>query len=133
MIDNTKRKAGRPSKLDSLTQANGKVEGPKDVSQLSTLEECWGAVNPLSSYGTITESDYAAKLRNMNRSELEAHAREKGIMFTNALDGDAPYERLRGLLLKEFRSYVASLNRPIHKPSQIVVSEQVKKILGEGR
>lgn len=133
MTDNTKHKAGRPRKIDSLTQVNGKVESQKDISQLSTLDECWGAVNPLSAYGTINEKDYEAKLRNMNRSELEAHAREKGVMFTNALDGDAPYERLRGLLLKEFRAYAASLNRPVHKPSQLVVSEQVKKILSEGR
>lgn len=134
MTENTtKRKVGRPSKLDTLTQANGKVETPRDISQMSTLDECWGNVNPLSVYGTINETDYAARLRNMNRTELEAHAREKGVMFTNALDGDAPYERLRSLLLKEFRAYAASLNRPVHKASNVVVSEQVKKILGEGR
>ena len=128
-----KRRPGRPRKVDALSQINGKVETQKDISEISTLEEAWGNVNPLSAYGTISEESYAAKLRNMTNSELESHAREKGVMFTNSLPGNLPYERLRTLLLKEFRAYAASLNRPTHKPAQVVVSEQVRKILAEGR
>ncbi len=128
MTENTtKRKVGRPSKFDTLTQTHGKVETVKDISQISTLEECMGGINPLSAYGTINETDYAARLRNMNHTELAAHAKEKGIMFT--LAAQDPYCRLRDLLLKEFRMYAASLQRPVHPSSNTIVSEQTKKIL----
>lgn len=128
----TKRKVGRPSKLDALIQTHGKVETVKDISQISTLEECWGHVNPLSVYGTISEADYETKLRNMNASELEAHAKERGIMCLKDAPGKYDQQlRLRELLLKEFRTYAASLNRPIHPSSQAVVAEQTRKILAD--
>lgn len=105
-------------------EANGKIED----GQPTMLEQVWG-YNELARYGTLKEEEYNAVIMDMNRPELESHARKLGVMIVESS------ARLQENLRKEFRQYIASLRRPNNpspKSSKADVDE-VKKILSDGR
>lgn len=105
-----------------LIETHGKV----DNTQPTTLEQIWG-FNELAKYGTTDEAVYAEQLQNMNRTDLEAHARRVGEVIVE------DSSRLRERLVRSFRAYVASLRRPVLPKQEINLTPEVKKILAEGR
>ena len=110
-------------KLDSLSQTHAKVE----TKELTSLDQIWG-FNELSRYGTLDENEYQQRLINMTRSDLENHARSMGALVVESSD------RLRDLLLKQFRAYILSLNKPVSQnPAKKKLSPEAEKILREGR
>jgi hypothetical protein len=113
----------RKKKLENLKQVHAKVES----RELTSLDQVWG-FNELSRYGTIDEEEYSVRVRDMTRSDLENHARSVGCMV---LENS---ERLREALLKQFRAYVLSLQKPSSgTPTTLKIPAQVQKILNEGR
>jgi hypothetical protein len=113
----------KTKKLNSLTQAHAKV----DSFELTSLDQIWG-FNEISRYGTVDESEYSLKLKEMTRSDLENHARGVGCMVVESSD------RLKDMLLKQFRAYVLSLKKPApQQTAQIQVTPEIRKILNEGR
>jgi hypothetical protein len=108
-----------------LTESHGKVEG----SQPTMLEQVWG-FNELSKYGTLDEAEYKQRLDEMNRTDLETHARKIGVVIVESS------ARLQDKLLQEFRNYVFYLRKPAPKvqtQSQGKVSDEVRRILAEGK
>jgi hypothetical protein len=114
---------------DKLIETHGKEESKTPT----TLEQIWG-YNELGRYGTNDEKVYAEKIGEMNRAELERHARNVGVMI---IESSA---RLKENLQKEFRNYFLLLNKPVktstHSASSTTspqIDPEVKKILAEGR
>ena len=110
-------------KLNSLSQTHAKV----DTTELTSLDQIWG-FNELSRYGTLDENEYKDRLILMTRADLENHARSTGVLVVESSD------RLRDLLLKQFRSYVLSLKKPASQnPKETKLSKDAEKVLREGR
>jgi hypothetical protein len=113
----------KKTKLKSLTETHGKLETKMPTS----LDEVWG-YNYLSRYGTINEQEYESKLREFTRSDLENEARAQGSIIVE------DSERIKKELMKLFRSYVLSLNKPSDVKTQpIKITPEIKRILNEGR
>lgn len=104
-------------------ETHAKVDGPP-----TNLEQVFG-FNEYAKYGTLDESVYVKRLNEMNRSDLEAHARKMGLIIVESS------ERLRGKLLQEFRNYVTYLHKPVQPVQQQPqkISEEARKVLAEGR
>lgn len=126
---------GRPRKNKQI-ETHGKIEEPAPPANApfvpTRLEQIWGGFNEMSRYGTLKEEEYETQLNDMNRTDMEAHARRLGIII---LESSA---RLKESLKKEFRVYISTLNRPTVATSAVTsknteVSSAVKKILAEGR
>jgi hypothetical protein len=113
----------RKKKIEQLKETNAKVE----TFQPTTLDQIWGDTGK-GKYGTMNEVEYQAKLKGMNRSDLQSHARSLGIMPNDN------YELLIRKLMQEFRLHVSAFRIPTpaqSKPAKL--SPQVSKILAEGR
>lgn len=108
-----------------VIETHGRVEG--DKFQPTMLEQVWGAPD-ISRYGTISEAEYVEKLNGMTRADIEAHARQMGVIIVEHTP------RLREKLLAEFRSFVSLLNKPADAPkSPTKLSDAAMKVLAEGR
>jgi len=66
-------------------------------------------------------------LRQLNKSDLQRHAAEMGIVPVDSR------EMLSNRLLKEFNRYVASFKMPTANQHTGPMSDEVRKILAEGR
>lgn len=110
------------SKQKKLKETHGKIED----GQPTMLEQVWG-FNELARYNTLDEATYQQTLKDMTRTDLEAHARKLGVVV---IESSA---RLQDKLFQEFRTYKAALKRPTSKPVVNNPSPEVKKILAEGR
>lgn len=110
-------------------ETHGKVEEPK--TQPTMLEQIWG-YNELAKYGTMSEAEYTSQINQMNRSDLEAHARRHGVVVVEYTP------RLREKLIGAFRTFVSSVRPSTSETAaasgkELKVSEEVKRILAEGR
>jgi hypothetical protein len=118
-----------------IIETTGKIEDLPDKPYISTLEQAWGTFNEKARYGTVDRQEYERKLADMNRPDLESHARTLGVVIIESTS------RLRDRLLYEFDSYMASIRGPTRlvtgasKNGKIspTISEEVRKILAEGR
>jgi hypothetical protein len=118
----------------SMIETHGKIEDLSPATSMPTrAEQLWGGFNELARYGTLKEEEYESQLNDMNRTDMEAHARRVGVLVVESS------ARLKESLKKEFRIYVSTLNRPSHLTNGAVVTkkplltDEVKKILAEGR
>jgi hypothetical protein len=109
---------------EQYIETHGKIEG-----EPTTLDQVWGGFNEFSKYGTIKEPEYQSQLDEMNRTDLERHARNLGVIIVESS------ARLKDKLVLEFRRYVSQLRRPVEDgpPSKPDINDEVKKILAEGR
>ena len=106
-------------------ETHGKIEGAP-----TTLEQVWG-FNEYAKYGTLDEEEYSAQVVEMNRTDLETHARKVGVVVVEST------ARLRDNLVREFRRYVTYLRKPetkaVDSTSHPTIPDDIKKILAEGR
>jgi hypothetical protein len=115
----------KKKKLEELSEINAKVEDYKPTS----LDQIWGDRGN-SKYGTLDPAEYDNKLKNMNKSDLSAHARSLGIMPNDN------YDLLIRKLKQEFLAHMNSYRRPNIVNNAVgskKVSPEVLKILSEGR
>jgi len=99
----------------------------KEPFQKTTLDQVWGDTGS-SRYGTLEESAYLSKIRNMNRTDLHSHAVSVGIL---PIDNR---ELLTGRLTREFRKHVLSFQKPREqKRKKPTLSEKARSILAEGK
>lgn len=108
----------------SLTQVHGKDEQFRPT----TLEQIWGDTGERK-YRTLDENEYLTWLNSVNKSDLQSHAAQIGIIPIDNRD------LLVRKLLKEFRAHVASYTAPkaVNSATSKPVSDRVSKILAEGR
>jgi len=103
------------------------THGKVDSFEPTTLEQILG-FNELSRYGTLNEEEYERELKEMSKIDLQAHAREKGIVPIDSV------ERLTNNLLREFKNYVFYLRKPIKaKVAPKEPTKNIRNILAEGR
>jgi len=115
-------KKAAPKKVNKLNQVHGKEESAKPT----TLDQIWGDTG-LSKYRTLEASEYEVYLKQLNKSDLQRHAAEMGIVPVDSR------EMLSNRLLKEFNRYVASFKMPTANQNTGPISDEVRKILSEGR
>lgn len=104
------------------------AHGKEDSTQPTLLEQVWG-FNDLSKYGTLDEAAYQRQLDEMNRTDLESHARKVGVIVVEST------ARLKGELVRAFANYVYYLRKPAPTAptSKTEVTDEVRRILAEGR
>lgn len=112
------------SKLKSLSQTHGKVEGVRPT----TLDQIWGDTG-MSKYGTFDAAVYRAQLSEMTKADIRVHARKMGIV---PIDNR---EMLTKSLMRQFNLHVANYNRPQQNisPALKTVPKEVLDILAEGK
>jgi hypothetical protein len=114
-------------KLNQLNQVHGKIEKP----QFTTLDQIWGDTG-VARYNTLEASQYESQLKEMQKTDLHAHAVEVGVIPVD--DRDILVKRL----MKEFNRHVSGYNKPtaLSKQSEInkkSVDQKILNILSEGR
>lgn len=112
--------------IRGLSQTNGKII-PEKPELPRTMDELFG-VDGLSKYKTFNQDVYEAQLREMTKSDLQAHAHKLNI----APIDDTP--RLKKILLAEFvkhRSQYAKMPKPTNNAKE--VTPEVRRIMAEGR
>jgi len=110
-------------KVKELKQTHGKDEAsPKST----TLDQIWGDTG-LSKYKTMEITEYRGSLKGMNKTDLQRHASEVGIIPVD--NRDILVKRLEG----EFNKYVANYRVPQVKSNPRILSQEAKDILSEGR
>lgn len=112
----------RKSKINKLTQ----IDAKEDKGKPTTLDQIWGDTG-LGKYGTNEIEEYRSYLRNLNRTDIQAHAIQVGILPTDN------HEILLARLEREFLRHVGSYNTPQEKAKTKKVSKDVQRILSEGR
>jgi hypothetical protein len=114
----------KSKKLESLSQAHGKIQ---DKFEITHLDQIWGTGDN-SKFGTTDENEFANKLKGMTRADLENFARKHGSIIVENSD------RIRSELLKVFRNYVSLLQKPAAKPAaKQIMSPEAQRVLNEGR
>jgi hypothetical protein len=113
----------KKTKLKDLNQIDAKVETARPTS----LDQIWGE-DGTSKYGTNDPQEYKNYINSLNRTDLQTHAVQIGVLPNDNL------EMLRNRLEREFLRHIAAFQAPpskLQKPKKI--SKEVQKILSEGR
>lgn len=109
-------------KTEDMNQIHGKIE----ETEHSTLDQIWGDTG-LSRYKTLNEEVYKNYLSELNKTDLQTHASQVGII---PIDNT---EMLAKRLIREFLKYVSIYKKPAKQPKQLPISKEAKRILEEGR
>lgn len=113
----------KKAKFQDLNQIDGKVETVRPT----TLDQIWGE-DGTTKYGTNDPQEYKNYITSLNRTDLQTHAVQIGVLPNDNL------EMLRARLEREFLRHVLSYQAPPSKlgnPKKI--SKEIQKILAEGR
>ena len=121
------RKNKNVKKVEDMSQAHGKVEKPV----YSTLDQIWGD-SGIQKYGTFDENEYLSKIKDMTKSDIQAHANRMGLI---PIDNRAELEKR---LLKEFVYHKIKYTAKVPENIQMNniegnLSPEIKKILSEGK
>ncbi len=111
-------------KLNDLEQTHGKTE----KFEPTTLAQIWGE-DGMNKYKTLELSEYELQIRGMNKSDLQAHAANLGIVPSD------DRERLTKKLVQAFLKHSSQFRKPLQQtvPDGKKPSDEVLKILSEGR
>jgi len=113
--------------LESLSQTHGMVEEEEEkTTNPTTLAQVWGDTG-IERYKTLNKDEYSEWLHTLNKSDLQSHANDLGLIPV-----DSP-RLLRQRLEREFSKHVASYQAPGPAQNQEEISDEVRKILSEGR
>ncbi len=121
----TKKAAASKKTAKSKKKTEFQTHGKTETSRPSTLDQVWGDTGK-SRYGTMDLEEYQGQLREMNRTDIQAHATTLGVVPVENR------EMLEKRLTKEFQKHVSSFSRPDSKAPESI-SDQAKRILSEGR
>lgn len=110
----------KKSKLDTLNQAHGQIEGPR------TLDQVWGDKG-LDKYGTLDLTEYQKYLKESTKSDLQAHAVKIGLVPVD------DRETLTKRLVREFNKHVSLYKSAPKTRNDIKLSKAAKDILAEGK
>ena len=123
------RKTSAPKKVkkvEEMSQTHGKEEKPL----YTTLEQIWGDTG-ITKYGTFDENEYAEELKNMTKSDIQAHANKLGLV---------PIDNRTELVKRLMKEFIYHKSRYSTVPADIQVnnitsnlSPEVRKILSEGK
>jgi hypothetical protein len=109
-------------KLQELSQTHGKIED----TQYKTLDQIWGD-DGSSKYKTSNLQDYLNYLNDLNKSDLQDHAKKIGLI---PIDNR---ETLTKRLTSEFRKYMSMFKLPKNSENLVNLDKKSKDILSEGK
>jgi len=109
-------------KLEDLSQTHGKLE---DI-QYKSLEQIWGD-DGSTKYKTLDESKYMEYLNELNKSDLQTHARKIGLIPVDNR------ETITKRLIAEFRKFTSLYKVPKNKENNTELNKEAKNILSEGK
>jgi hypothetical protein len=113
----------KKTKLKDLSQIDAKEEKAKPT----TLDQIWGD-SGLSKYNTMDFEEYKARINSMNRTDIQAHAVQIGMLPTDN------HQMLIARLEREFLRHIGSYSAPGEtKQKNTKIPKEVQKILAEGR
>lgn len=113
----------KKTKLQNLSQIDAKEEKGRPT----TLDQIWGD-SGLDKYGTMNFEEYKTRINSMNRTDIQSHAMQIGILPTDN------HQMLIARLEREFLRHIGSYSAPADaKQKNTKVSKEVQKILAEGR
>ena len=113
----------RPKKnLENLSQTHGKLEN----TQYKTLDQIWGD-DGSTKYKTSNLEDYLLYLKDLNKSDLQDHAKKIGLI---PIDNR---ETLTKRLESEFRKYMSMFKLPKNSENLVNLDKKSKDILSEGK
>ena len=118
----SKKATAKKKSVKNLSQTHGKEE----KFEPTTLDQIWGDTG-MSKYKTLDQEVYHKHLKSLNKTDLQRHAAEVGII---PIDNK---ENLQKRLLGEFVKHTASYRIPRVKPPMKPLSQKAKDILAEGR
>jgi hypothetical protein len=121
------KKASRKRSVKDISQVHGKEEKPQPM----TLDQIWGDTG-LWKYDTMDIEEYQNGLKELNKTDLQAHATKIGLIPVDSR------EMLSKRLIREFKRHVSSYNVSNKTPNSTRndltgVSDKVRGILSEGR
>ena len=120
----TTKKSTRKMKLESLSETHGKIE---EGEKPTTLDQIWGDTG-LWKYKTMDLIEYKKYLMEMNKTDLQAHAKKIGLI---PIDDRI---NLNKRLVDEFKKHISAYKSSSQtKETPQDVSEEAKRILSEGR
>ena len=109
-------------KLQELSQTHGKLED----TQYKTLDQIWGDEGS-SKYKTSNLEDYLTYLSDLNKSDLQDHAKKIGLI---PIDNR---ETLTKRLEAEFRKYMSMFKLPKNLDNSVSLDKKSKDVLSEGK
>ena len=115
-------KASSRKKLDAITQTDAMAEKyePTTLNQIFGDDGGW-------KYNTLDTDEYKHYLNGLNKSDLQSHAVQIGIIPIDNKD------QLLKRLVREFNRHAAAYLKPAQKKSvDLNVSQDVLDILAEG-
>ena len=118
-----KKTTTRRKKLDDINQTDGMV----DNFEPTTLDQIFGDDGNWK-YKTLDKNEYEHYLNGLNKSDLQSHAVNVGIIPIDNKD------QLTKRLVREFTRFSSAYKKPNRKKSvDRNVSQDVLDILSEGR
>lgn len=110
-----------------MKKIKNQIDGKEETFRPTTLDQILGDTGT-SKYKTMDVVVYSDKLSGMNKSDLQSHAVQVGIIPID--DRRILVERLT----REFKRHVAAFRAP-HEPQvpQIKVDKELQAILNQGR
>ena len=119
----TRKTTAKKKSLDNLNQADGMAE----EFEPTTLDQIFGDDGNWK-YKTLDKNEYEHYLNGLNKSDLQSHAVNVGIIPIDNKD------QLTKRLLREFNRFSSAYRKPQRKKSvDRNVSQDVLDILSEGR
>ena len=118
----TTKATTRKKKLDNITQTDAMA----DKYEPTTLNQIFGDDGGWK-YKTLDTDEYKNYLNALNKSDLQSHAVEIGIIPIDNKD------QLMKRLVREFNRHTAAYKKPMKKSVNLEVSQDVLDILAEGR
>ena len=113
----------KKTKLKDLSQIDAKEEKSKPT----TLDQIWGD-SGLSKYNTMDFEEYKTRINSMNKTDIQAHAMQIGMLPTDN------HQILIARLEREFLRHIGAYSAPAEtKQKNTKISKEVQKILAEGR
>ena len=108
--------------IGELSQTHGRLE----EKEYRSLDQIWGD-DGIRKYKTLDESEYLITLKEMNKSDLQAHASKFGLIPVD------DRETLIKRLVREFKKHVSNYNVPKQNNNNIKLSKSAKDVLAEGK
>jgi|TARA_B100001939_G_scaffold344627_2_gene359516 oligoribonuclease NrnB/cAMP/cGMP phosphodiesterase (DHH superfamily) len=118
----TTKATTRKKKLDNITQTDAMA----DKFEPTTLNQIFGDDGGWK-YKTLDTDEYKNYLNGLNKSDLQSHAVEIGIIPIDNKD------QLMKRLVREFNRHAAAYKKPAKKSVNLEVSQDILDILAEGR
>jgi len=129
-LNKKNKKENKPSELDNLTLADGKVTEDPDITKIKELEEVLG-IKKMNPFGTSNLEVFKERLAEMTNVDLQHMCERIGIFASGSR------QELKQKLLREFKSTAkGTISMPVENPSFKLDPNNPKhkeaiKILGE--